>query len=128
MSKDRRTKGCSNEKCVMHLDKKKLDADNEFCPKCGTRLIYVCAKCFTEIEDLGISHRKCKRCEAEVEERKEKVKDTAKKAVGKLGATGVAVGGAVVAGIQKEGVKQAATVGGKVVKKAVEIVPKVIKR
>ena len=36
MSKDRRVKGCPNEKCVMHLDKKKLDSDNEFCPKCGT--------------------------------------------------------------------------------------------
>lgn len=128
MSKDRRVKGCPNEECVMHLDKKKIDADDEFCPKCGTKLIYVCAKCFTEIEDLGLKHKKCKRCEAETEAKKEKAKDIAKGAAGKVGAAGVAVGSAIVAGMQKEGVKQAATVGKEVVKKAVEVVPKVIKK
>ncbi len=128
MSKDRRVKGCPNEECVMHLDKKKMDSDNEFCPKCGTKLIYVCTRCFTEIENLGTKHRKCKRCEAEADAKKEKAKDLAKNAVAKVGAAGVAVGGAVVAGMQKEGVKQAASVGKEVVKKAVEVVPKVIKK
>ncbi len=128
MSKDRRVKGCPNEKCVMHLDKKKLDSDNEFCPKCGTKLIYVCARCFTEIEDLGTSHRKCRHCEAEAEAKKEKAKELGKKAIAKAGAAGVTVGGAIVAGMQKEGVKQAVSAGGKIVKKAVEVAPKVMKK
>ena len=128
MAKDRRTKGCPDEKCKMHLDKKKLDADDEFCPKCGTKLIYVCVKCFSEIEDLGIGHRKCRHCEAEAEAKKEKAKDLGKKAIAKVGAAGVTVGGAIVAGMQKEGVKQAVSAGGKIVKKAVEVAPKVIKR
>lgn len=128
MSKDRRSKGCPNEKCVMHIDKKTLNADNDFCPKCGTKLIYVCAKCFTEIEDIGETHRKCKRCEAEADAKKERAKETAKKAAGKVGAVGATVVGAVIAGAQKEGVKQAASAGAEVVKKAAEAVPKVIRK
>lgn len=128
MSKDKRLKGCPNEKCVMHIDKKKLNADNDFCSKCGTKLIYVCTKCFTEIEDLGEDHRKCKRCEAEADAKKEKAKDTAKKAASKVGTAGIAVGTTIVAAMEKEGLKQATSTGTKIVKKAVEIVPTIIKK
>ena len=110
----------------MHNEKKKQPAENEYCPKCGSRLIFVCEKCFAEIEDIDYSHRKCKRCEAEAAEKKEKVKDAVKNAAGKAGAAGVAVVGAAAAGIQKEGVKQAAAAGSKVVKEAIKVIPKVI--
>ena len=76
MAKDRRVKGCPNETCQMHKGKKKQSAENEFCPKCGSRLILVCEKCFAEIEDIDYSHRKCKRCEAEAVEKKEKANAT----------------------------------------------------
>jgi len=126
MAKDRRTKGCPNETCPMHKEKKKQSAEYEYCPKCGSRLIYVCEKCFAEIEDIDYSHKKCKRCEAEAVEKKEKAKDAVKNAAGKAGAAGVAVVGAAAAGIQKEGVKQAAAAGSKVVKEAIKVIPKVI--
>lgn len=126
MAKDRRVKGCPNETCPMHKEKKKQSAENEYCPKCGSRLIFVCEKCFAEIEDIDYSHRKCKRCEAEAAEKKEKAKDAVKNAAEKVGAAGVAVVGAAVAGIQKEGVKQAAAAGSKVVKEAIKVIPKVI--
>lgn len=128
MSKDRRSKGCPNEKCAMHVDKKKLTSDNNFCPKCGAALIYVCSKCFTEIEDLGESHRICKLCAAEIEARKEKAKETVKNVAAKVGATGVAVVTTVVAAAEKEGLKRAADVGAEAVKKAAEVVPKIIKK
>lgn len=128
MSKDRRIKGCPNESCVMHSNKKKYEADNDYCPKCGTKLIYVCSKCFTEIEDIDENHRKCKRCEAEADVKKEKAKELGKNVAGKVVAAGATVGTAVVAAMQKEGVKQAKAVGTKAVKKAVEVVPKVIKK
>lgn len=126
MAKDRRVKDCPNETCPMNKEKKKQPADNEYCPKCGSRLIFVCEKCFAEIEDIDYSHKKCKRCEGEAVEKKEKAKDAVKNAAGKAGAAGVAVVGAVAAGIQKEGVKQAAAAGSKVVKEAVKVIPKVI--
>lgn len=127
MAKDKRIKGCSNENCEMHIDKKKMSVDDSFCPKCGSKLMYVCSKCFKEIEDNGPEHKLCLSCEAEAEAKKEKIKDTAKAAAGKVGAAGIAVGGAFVGGMQKQGVKQAAAVGSKVVKGIVEVVPKVIK-
>lgn len=128
MAKDRRVKGCPNETCQMHRGKKKQSSENEFCPKCGSRLIFVCEKCFAEIEDIDYSHRKCKRCEAEAVEKREKAKDTVKKAAGKVGAAGVAVVGAAAAGIQKEGVKQAAAAGSKAVKEAIKVIPKVVRK
>ncbi|MFR7984128.1 MAG: hypothetical protein ACLU9N_01060 [Clostridia bacterium] len=126
MAKDRRVKGCPNETCSMHNEKKKQPAENEYCPKCGSRLIFVCEKCFAEIEDIDYSHKKCKRCEVEAIEKKEKTKDAVKNAAGKVGAAGVAVVGAAAVGIQKEGVKQAAAAGSKVVKEAIKVIPKVI--
>lgn len=53
--------------------------------KCGSRLIFVCEKCFAEIEDIDHSHKKCKRCEAEATEKKEKAKDTVKNVAGSKG-------------------------------------------
>ena len=128
MAKDKRVKGCPNEACPMHNEKKKQPAENEYCPKCGSRLIFVCEKCFAEIEDIDYSHKKCRRCETETAEKKEKVKDTVKNAEGKVGAAGILVVGAAVKGMQKEGGRQAAAAGSKVVKKAIEVIPKVIRK
>lgn len=128
MAKDRRAKGCPNETCPMHKEKKKQPAENDYCPKCGSRLIFVCEKCFAQIEDIDYSHRKCKRCEAEAIERKEKAKETVKNAAGKVGAAGGVVVGAAVAGIQKEGSKQAAVAGSKIVKEAIKVIPKAIRK
>jgi len=134
MNRDRRVKGCPNEDCRMHSTRKKFSSRFNYCPECGSELIFVCEKCFSEIEDLGPEHRKCRLCEAEEAAKKEKVKDTAKNAAmivadvapGKALEFGAGLAVAALGGAKKEGVKQAAAVGGKAVKKAVEIIPKVI--
>ena len=61
--KDKRIKGCPNENCPEHLNKKKYKADDNFCKKCGMRLIYVCSICHKEIEDIE-GHLLCMNCEA----------------------------------------------------------------
>ena len=55
--------------------------------------MFVCAKCFDEIEDLGPKHRKCAGCEAQFEEKKHAIFDKGKDYAVK-GA--MAVGSAVV--------------------------------
>jgi predicted amidophosphoribosyltransferase len=52
MSKDNRKKGCPNSDCQMNIKKIRQSTENDFCPKCATRLVFVCSKCFDEIEDI----------------------------------------------------------------------------
>ena len=86
MAKDNRKKGCPNLTCQFNKEKKKQKADMCFCPKCGTPLVYVCAKCFNEIEDLGPEHRICAHCEAVGDDHMERIKDGLKTA-GRIGGT-----------------------------------------
>lgn len=123
---DRRKKGCPNESCILYTKKVKQSAENDFCPKCGTKLIYVCAhaKCFDEIEDLGPKHRICSSCEIEIQEKKQKVADGAKNVVGKAGKAVVAVAAPVVVGVAgkvvKDGQKGAINAGVKAVEGVVK--------
>lgn len=79
MTKDKRVKGCPTEGCQMHDEKKRRPADDEFCPKCGARLIFVCKKCFCEIEDIDSDHRICARCEAELKDKQKEAKELIQK-------------------------------------------------
>ena len=116
---DRRIKSCPNEACECHM-KKKYKADDQYCTKCGEPLIFVCAKCFCEIEDLGYKHIICKACEAKAQERKERIKDTVKtkgaKAIG--GATPIAVG--IGNTLLKNGQKGVVNNGAKALKEVAE--------
>ena len=110
MESDKRKKGCPNESCERHQKKIKLKASEEFCPKCGSKLIYVCSKCFRQIEDLDPSHKTCKYCDASGQQRKDAAVDKAKK-VGKAGiglVTPVVIGiaGKVIQDAQKGVVKK----------------------
>ena len=96
---DKRVKGCPNESCECRLKKIKYKATVDHCPKCGSRLIYVCPKCFSEIEDIDSSHRICKLCEAKNQETKDKAVGFAKNAAKKVGAGALAIGVAVGSGI-----------------------------
>ena len=49
--KDKRIKGCPDPGCERHVEHYKYKAGDQFCTLCGARLVYVCAKCFEEIED-----------------------------------------------------------------------------
>lgn len=121
---DKRKKGCPNMECEAHKNKVKRNADDSFCPKCGSSLVFVCAKCFDEIEDLGESHRICLGCEAEAESKKEKAKDMAKN----FGKGAFEAGAVVLAAAKKEAVKEVAKGAAKVAGKVVKGIPKIIKR
>ena len=59
--KDKRIKGCPDPGCERHVEHYKYKADDQFCTLCGARLVYVCAKCFEEIEDSEDQRRKRKK-------------------------------------------------------------------
>lgn len=86
---DTRIRRCSNQNCDDYKNKKKYKATDLYCTKCGAPTVFVCVKCFDEIEDLGPKHRKCARCEALFEEKKQAIIDKGKDA---------AVKGAKIAG------------------------------
>ena len=103
---DLRKKGCPNPNCPLNKNKKKQSLKIEYCPKCGTKLVYVCAKCFREIKDEGPNHRICLRCEAEAEEKRDQMIDRAK-GVGMKAVQGVGViaAGAAVKVVKERGTK-----------------------
>ncbi len=87
MAIDMRVKGCPNISCEMHTKKRRQKVNVNYCPVCGEKTVFVCRRCFREIEDLGPDHSICALCEAKQKERIAKVKETAKN-VGKKVATG----------------------------------------
>lgn len=122
MAKDHRKKGCPNGSCERNQKKIKLSATEEFCPKCGIKLVYVCTKCFKEIEDIDPKHKVCKLCEAEASDKKQKIGDMAKKA----GGAAVGVVTPVVIGVGRKVVKDGQKGAIKAGVKAVEGVAKAI--
>ncbi len=82
---DTRKKGCPNIECVINKEEKKLKNDMDFCPKCGTKLIYVCSNkdCYNELTSEKFKDTICNECKTKSEnkkaERKEKRKEIADK-------------------------------------------------
>lgn len=74
--KDKRIKGCPNVNCPDFMEKKKYSPDDHYCRKCGTPLVFVCARCYRPIKDIeGL--RICPDCKGRPEK---KVTRAAKKA------------------------------------------------
>ena len=74
--KDKRIKGCPNVNCPDFMDKKKYSPDDHYCRKCGTPLVFVCARCYRPVKDIeGL--RICPDCKGKPEK---KVTRAAKKA------------------------------------------------
>jgi len=74
--KDKRIKGCPNVNCTDFMEKKKYSPDDHYCRKCGTPLVFVCARCYRPIKDIeGL--RICPDCKGRPEK---KVTRAAKKA------------------------------------------------
>ena len=65
-------KGCTNIECGEKHKKVKYKEDDLFCPKCGKELSYVCAKCYTPLENAG---KRCEKCQQKIDDRKAKAKD-----------------------------------------------------
>ena len=102
MAKDNRKKGCPNTDCKYNKDKVFQKADVNYCPKCGTPLVFV----------------------AKADQNMDKIKDGLKKAGQVAGSAAVALGGAVAAKALPQVKKVVVDKGAKV---AVEIVKHVIK-
>ena len=113
--KDKRAKGCPTENCVMHTEKVKQSADNDFCPKCGAKLVYVCKKCFRQIEDVDPKHQICELCEAKAEEKHREWKDKAKGIAAKGIIPVAAIGAGIVNKVGKDFEKDVINKGAKVV-------------
>lgn len=80
-------KGCINEACVAH-EKQMLYKDvDDYCSKCGNRLVYVCKKCHTQLPDS--SKQFCEYCLAEKRDKKDR----------NLKRAGVVMGGVAAVGI-----------------------------
>lgn len=83
---DSRKKGCPNPRCKMNIKRVKQKSNVDYCPVCGERLVFVCSKCFCEIEDLGPKHKHCRNCEAIAADKKDKAKENVQKVAGVAGA------------------------------------------
>lgn len=81
-------KGCVNQDCLAKQNKIKYKETECYCSKCGQELSFVCAKCYTVIQDNNAKY--CIRCLENEKDKKTKIA----KAVGAAG--GVALGVAVV--------------------------------
>ena len=60
--KDKRIKGCPDPGCARHNEHYKYKPTDQFCTLCGSQLVYVCAKCFKELEDTEDRRRYCEDC------------------------------------------------------------------
>ena len=107
MSKDLRKKGCPNVDCERHTKKIRLHSSEQFCPLCGSSLVYVCPKCFSEISDRGPEHKLCLRCEEEAYQKKKDFGDKAKKVASAIGAAATSFGAVFVASAKNEAVNTA---------------------
>ena len=122
-----RVKGCPNEQCENHIHQVKQYEGDEYCPKCGSRLVYVCANCFQEIENQEDVHRFCNWCEAAGVGKRVRRRDSAKNMAIKAGGialkyiiTPVGIGLLEVA--VSKGQKGAVKVGTKLIDKAIDAV------
>ena len=86
-----KVKGCPNTNCELHRKKTHFNKKDNYCFHCGTKLIYVCKskKCYTFLGENDADY--CLKCLAEIEDRKDAIKDNVKKAGGAAIAVGVGV-------------------------------------
>lgn len=66
-----KVKGCINDTCAAKHKKLLFKEDDEFCPKCGQPLSYVCKSCHTKL--LDGKEKYCVRCIAKREDLKKDV-------------------------------------------------------
>lgn len=55
-----KVKGCNNEKCIAHKTKITYKTTDEYCSKCGNKLVYVCKKCYKPVDkgqELCVLHQ-----------------------------------------------------------------------
>lgn len=53
-------KGCLNDDCIAKEKKMRFKAENDYCPRCGQTLFYVCRRCRMQLADGASEY--CIRC------------------------------------------------------------------
>lgn len=76
---DTRKKACTNTECNTYC-KKKYSSKINYCPECGSKLIFVCKsrKCFKPLDLSQESHEYCFECEVKRNDMIEKAKQAGK--------------------------------------------------
>lgn len=88
-------KGCVNENCESRRKKTHYKDSDRYCPKCGQELHYVCADCWTQLDDN--KNRYCIICEGNRKDKKDKQVEKIKQGAGAVAGVAGAVGAAAVA-------------------------------
>ena len=105
-------KGCTNTDCIEYK-KTHYKKDDQYCPKCGKPLSFVCAECWKPLEDG--SEKYCISCKAKKEQKRAEQRDAVKK-------VGLGVGKAVTTvGIVVSGIAEAAKSSERLIKSYKEI-------
>ncbi len=127
---DTRKKACPNVQCKTYK-KRKYDAKTNYCPECGTELIYVCKsfKCYKPLDISDGNHSYCFECQAKRNDDKDKAIELVKKAGGAAVAFGTV---AIVEPLKKdagEAIKNAGKkIAQKIIKKGDDVVNNIIKK
>ncbi len=101
---------------------KKFSTKVNYCPVCGSKNIYICPRCFREIQDLGPSHRLCEFCEAEKQDKIDKLEDSVKKVGGRVVGGAAAIGAIALKAGESELGKAAAKFGKEAIAKVIKII------
>ena len=88
-----KVKGCPNLDCELNKKHIHFNKKDNYCSKCGTKLLYVCKnkRCYTFLDINDGDY--CLKCQAEIDDRN----DTIKEGIVKAGGTVIAVGGIALA-------------------------------
>lgn len=84
-----KVKGCVNYICSAYEKKVTYKESEDFCSRCGQKLVHVCKKCYTPIDS---SKKYCDKCKERRDNRNKKIK----KAVVSAGSVALTVGGVVL--------------------------------
>ncbi len=124
--KDTRKKGCPNENCVINQKEEKLRNDIDYCPKCGTKLVYVCANkgCYNKLTGTKFKDRVCEECSEKAENKKAYQREKAKELAGSAVVFAKEHGAEAVAQAVGPKAVEIAKKGKPVIEKAVRIVIK----
>ena len=119
---DSRKKACPNEQCKTYK-KKKFNSKINYCPECGTKLVYVCKthKCYKPLDETQPEHEYCMECETNRQDRRDKAVALAKKGGGTFAA-------AVVIPIAKEVEKKGGLLAKEVAGKGMDVVINAVKK
>ena len=118
MTKDKRIKSCTDDRCERRLQNHfAYRASDNYCSVCGKPLVFVCKRCFTPIEDGGMDKIYCEACETALAEKGSNMRKMIKEIPGnaKGAAEIIGVATAVVKKVGKnEKILKAAKVAGEI--------------